>query len=352
MSVALFAQQLVPPMPGHGVLNNSGKKLYEATAKTPTDTLGWTPTSIPCFGSPTPNIYQLGMADSLGNHCGYWFGVNYDNSVADPYALDYYAMGYVVSDNIGIEGIIAMIGGKHVLVGGASSYLELMIYELAADQALTAASTTGLGPDAYQGSPLATVNLLTDNIDTTWATVAGMNYVALPSVIPMNTDFAVVANFGPMRLATDTAYMLCDEPGNHGGLNYSFCCIDPSVYYWLTVNYATSGSYDVNISLFAVIDANYVGINDEGYFQGMKLTTSPNPASDMLNVEYALQYNGNVKAQILNGNGQLVREVSFGQQTMGDYYKQTINISDLASGTYFLSLMNNGNRLTKKFIVE
>ncbi len=216
---------------------------------------------------------------------------------------------------------------------------------------MIAASTKGVGPDVYSGSPLSSVQILASAIDTAWANL-GMNYVALPSVVPMSADFAVVANFNAMRVTGDTAAMMCDEPGNHGGLNYSFCCIDPSTYYWLTINYATGGSYDVNISLFAVIDANYVGINDEGYFQGLKMTTSPNPATDVLSVEYALQYSGNVKAQILNGNGQLVREVSFGEQTIGDYYKENINISDLAPGNYFLSLMNNGNRLTKKFIVE
>lgn len=352
LSLALSAQLLTPPTPG-GISEISKRQLSESfMTKAPTDTLGWSATSIPLFASPTANIYTLRMSDSLGGPGGYWFGVNYDATIADPYGVDYWGMAYVVGGNIGIEGVLMMVGGKTVNTGGASSYVEVMIYDLAADQTLTASGVTGVGPDAFSGTPLATANLLTDDIDTTWNPNMGFNYVPLSAVVPMSTDFAVVANFKPMRLANDTAYMLCDEPGNHGGLNYSFLCIDPSVYYWLTINYGTSGSYDVNMSLFVVIDANYVGINDADYFQGMKMTTSPNPTSDVLNLEYALQYDGIVKAQIINSNGQIVKVVEMGEQNASNYYKESIDVSDLASGNYFVSLMSNGNRLTKKVIIQ
>ena len=84
----------------------------------------------------------------------------------------------------------------------------------------------------------------------------------------------------------------------------------------------------------------------------MKLTTSPNPASDMLVMEYALQFDSKVKVQIIGSNGAVVKEVELGEQNASNYYKESIDISDLASGNYFVSLMSNGNRLTKQIVVE
>lgn len=350
MSVALFAQlQISTKQFGNDLVSSKKDVPAFFSAKSPTDTLGWSLTSIPCFGSPTMAFNLYGMTATSGTVSGYWFGTNWDTS--DTTGTDWWSMGYVVSAPLGIEGIIIGVGKKAVITGGAGSYIELSIYNIAADNAMIAASTKGVGPDVYSGSPLSSVQILASAIDTAWANL-GMNYVALPSVVPMSADFAVVANFNAMRVTGDTAAMMCDEPGNHGGLNYSWSNGDPYTYYWNTLSYGSSGALDVNMTLFAVIDANYVGINDEGYFQGMRLTTSPNPASDMLTLEFALQNDGNVKAQIISLNGQVVKEESFGHQSASNYNKQVINISDLSAGTYFVSLMSNGNRLTKKFIVE
>jgi hypothetical protein len=347
ISATLFAQLLTPKQMDSKLLE-SRKYVETQSVKAPFDTVGWTLGYLPCFGDPTPAFHIYGLVDASDNDLGYWFGVNYDPS--DTSSIDYWAMGYFVDQPVSITGVIIGIAGKTILTGGASSKIELSIYDIADDNTVIAASTYAPGPDTYTGTALATVELAASAIDTAWANL-GFNYVPLSAPLWVNEDFSIVSNFEGMRLATDTAYMYCDEPGNHNGMNYSFYNQDPFAYYWVSLSYGSSGALDVNLPLFAVVDMGSAGINDN-FFQGMKLTTSPNPASDMLVMEYALQFDSKVKVQIIGSNGAVVKEVELGEQNASNYYKESIDISDLASGNYFVSLMSNGNRLTKQIVVE
>jgi len=348
LCATIFAQRLVPEQYGHKLLQS--KDISQISSlRAPFDTMGWTPGYLPEFGSPTAAFHIYGLTSEAGDDLGYWFGVNYD--AANNYGLDFWSMAYIVDNPVKITGVIIGIAGKEKIAGGANSYIELSIYDMVDDKAKISASATGPGPGVYGGSPLSVAQINIDNIDTTWVGNLGFNYVALSSPLSVSEDFAIVSNFKNMRLAMDTAYMYCDEPGNHGGMNYSFVSIDPSQYWWFTLSYASNGNLDVNLPLFAVIDMASAGINDD-FYQGMKLTMSPNPVSDMLTLEYALQFNSNVKVQFIGSNGSIAKEVVLGQQNASNYYKETIDISDLASGNYFVSLLSNGNRLTKQIVVE
>lgn len=346
MSFSLMAQLQVPPM-GEGAVAGKTHTLKHNQTRTVTDTMGWN-MGMPLFYSPTAELHTYTMTSS-GAKIGYWFGVNYNST--NSYGSDYWAQCYVNTTSIGIEGVLAMIGGKYNISSSANSLLTFTINKLESNKTIvggtSGAYTYGVGPS---DNALSTVSISINDIDTLWNPNLGFNYLPLPSVVGLSEDFAIVANFNAIRTNTDTAYMLCDATGNGLGLHYTMYSIDPASYYWVSTNFATSGTLDVNMTLFAVIDANYVGINSPDFYQGMKMSFT-NPARNSCVIDYALQNNAKVKVDVISLNGQIVKTVELGNQTTGNH-SHNLDVNDLGSGTYFISLNADGNRLTKKLVIE
>lgn len=347
MTFSLMAQLQVPPMGDKAVVGNT-RLLTHDQLRTVTDTMGWN-MGLPLFGSPTAELHTYVLTSQTNGRLGYWFGVNYNSSTS--LGNDYWAQCYVNTSSIGIEGVLAMIGGKTNLSSSASSVLSFTINKLESNKTLiggtTGNYTYGAGPST---TALSTVSISINDIDTLWNPNLGFNYLPLPSIVGLSEDFAIVANFTSLRTNTDTAYMLCDATGNGQALHYTMYNANPASYYWVSTNFATSGTLDVNMSLFAVIDANYVGIDSPDFYQGLKMSFT-NPVLNHCNIAFALQNNADVKVDVISLNGQIVKTVDLGNLTSGNH-SHNLDVNDLGSGTYFISLNAGGNRLTKKMIVE
>lgn len=90
------------------------------------------------------------------------------------------------------------------------------------------------------------------------------------------------------------------------------------------------------------------GIEDNILLTGASI--SPNPASEFLNLQYALNDNGVTGVQIFKSNGQVVYQKQL--QSFAGNNTKTINIQNLSQGIYLLQLIS-GNKLAHlKFIKE
>lgn len=79
----------------------------------------------------------------------------------------------------------------------------------------------------------------------------------------------------------------------------------------------------------------------------MDVNVYPNPATDLLNLDYALPISGRVKASIYTTDGRLVRNVFESNQATGFNHK-TVDISDLASGLYLINVEVDGQLQSPK----
>ncbi len=70
----------------------------------------------------------------------------------------------------------------------------------------------------------------------------------------------------------------------------------------------------------------------------------PNPASDQLTLDFGKEIEGTI--QIMNANGRQVRSINISG------FNQTIDVSDLTTGFYFLSINTENNQLIEKFIKQ
>jgi hypothetical protein len=81
---------------------------------------------------------------------------------------------------------------------------------------------------------------------------------------------------------------------------------------------------------------------------GMRITTHPNPANNVLAVKYKMEINGDVDILLFDGIGNLVKSVKQQKSLIGDN-ENTIETSQLREGMYFL-VLKSGEKTEKKTI--
>lgn len=75
---------------------------------------------------------------------------------------------------------------------------------------------------------------------------------------------------------------------------------------------------------------------------------SPNPAASIINVSYKKKTTGTATLQVIDAGGKKVLEQKINSQAL----MHKINISALAKGVYMISVIDNGERLTTRFVKQ
>lgn len=75
----------------------------------------------------------------------------------------------------------------------------------------------------------------------------------------------------------------------------------------------------------------------------------PNPMSTEGSVSFFMPSNGLASIEIYNINGKLVKKIDLGKLTVGSYTR-TIEVDDLAKGTYFVNVIAAGQKAAGKFV--
>lgn len=82
------------------------------------------------------------------------------------------------------------------------------------------------------------------------------------------------------------------------------------------------------------------------------LSIYPNPTNGKFTIKYDLLKKSDVRLNIFDVNGSLVKElVNINAQYEGKY-KIPVNLSDLPNGIYIVNLINNGERTTERIVIE
>ncbi|MCX7696389.1 MAG: T9SS type A sorting domain-containing protein [Bacteroidales bacterium] len=312
----IFAQQFA----GKQQIEKFYQLPFKSSVKTPTDTCGFSPYFIPEF-APSQQVYLYSYTGG-----GYVFGNNVDG-------VNTCAQGYVYQGTVGIEGCAFLFGAKHQT---ANSTMTVKAY-LVNGQAKNENNTTTPGPGTLLGSTTLTMS----QVDTTWP---NFTIVSFAQPLAATNDFAVAIDFNQLSPNGDTAGLVCDMDGDANQLDYAF---HQYMGTWYVTDYAFGG-LDVNIAIFPIVNRNYVGLDAEHSFYGMRSNSYPNPASDQVTIEYVLDNSTEVTIEILGSNGQLIAEYKQGLKQAGKH-SFDVNVSNFASGKYYFSIKSNGKRLIKSF---
>jgi hypothetical protein len=333
----MFAQNVEP-------LNLSGKAQVKRTAeiqkdltpKAATDTAGWmTGTSFaPEFAGITGQVTLYGYQGG-----GYIFGNNVDN-------YNTHAQGYFNEDelNFDIDEVLLLGVGKYN--ADATSSVAVTVYSMAENKAVNDDGTgnpavNSMGPD----QTLGTGSILVADVDTTW--FPQFSVVTLSSAASVaGTDFAVGIDCNDAATKGDTIGFLSDSDGD--GYEYAFLLVGTN---WYVTNFGFGGSLNNNFAAFPVIGDQNVGIESNGYLNGLKMSAFPNPANDVVNINYGIENaSERVEISIIDATGRVIEVINSGSKTQGEYV-ETINLANYAPGKYFYSVTTNSGTLTKKFVV-
>lgn len=317
-AVASFAQKTAIP----------GKKLNNVEfTKTPTDTL------VPVGNLGTPTLYS-----SQGG--GYVCGPNGYGDLAKVQA-------FINVSNINVEGALVWIGAKEQV--GTAGTVAVNCYDM------TGSATLSTGTGAGPGTILGTVALPMSDIDTGLSAVEGFNAITFSSPINVTADFAIGLDFASigddtLGIVSSTDAVADGAPdGDPAGAELTFDkWSDATWYSFLTTS---NWSLDIDLFLWAVIDANGAGVGSEYFFDGIKLSQNqPNPANGMTMIQYELQNAGGVTLEVYDITGRLVVNVDEGKQNAG-LHSILIDSDQLQEGAYYYSLKADNHRLTKKMVI-
>ncbi len=310
------------------------------------DTAGWANFTdfLPEFASISGQAVIFGYTGG-----GYVFGNNVSVN-----QLRIVAQGYsnLNATPIKVQGALLWFGGQESDAGSsATSKVVITGYDVVANRSRntngsgTFNSSTNNWPGPASGAPKCTADLLFSDIDT-----LGMNYVPFPTPATFLGDMALVMDVTTLA-AGDTVGLVSDQIGDAQNLDFTWHKIGSNWYVSdqlfspAAAPDLGSGGLDLDIAMFPVL-CDATGVDE--FFNGMKLTTYPNPAVDKATIEYSLQRDSkNVAVIVYDQAGRKVFEKKFDEQTSGSY-KVTVESINLASGMYFYQLKANGSFLTKK----
>lgn len=308
--------------------------------KTPTDTTAWVPNPskwLPGEFAVAGQVFNYGYTGG-----GYVYGTNI--SAND---INHCAQGYLNLNTatFGVEGILVGFIGK-TNVNGASN-MTLNLFTMAANTAWGNQSGSfaqdEIGPTS---TVLASTTLDISLADTNFFS---LSYAPFSSVALVNTtNFAVSVDAAAIKANNDTIGIASDSQGEGVRLAFHHVGVNNR---WYVTNDLFGGALDNNIAIFAVVDDNFVGIEDHEFLNNMQLSAFPNPAVNETKISYNLSEDMNtVNLVVLDMNGKEVYNQEFGNQAKGTY-SISLDVSAYASGNYFYSLISNGNRLTKRMVI-
>ena len=159
---------------------------------------------------------------------------------------------------------------------------------------------------------------------------------------------------------TFSVYSPCGVPSS---ITYSFGdgTIITSNSSVVTYNYATPGTYYVCVCEIIGMDTLCFcdtivayrlgnGIGEEEMLH-LNLSTYPNPFSSNLNIEYFLVKNSAVQIQLIGIAGNVVESFSDEKLTSGKQH-QVMNTTNLSNGFYILNMNVNGNKISRKVVLQ
>lgn len=158
-----------------------------------------------------------------------------------------------------------------------------------------------------------------------------------------NGKFAVatdryIRSFGPGGFSPDWSMLVC-QPGINGN------------YPWGGRLYPRPEYSDYTTPMIRMILGDVASLPEQ-ISSSSSLNAYPNPANGETTISYSLNKSGNVNIVITDMMGRTVKMMNQGNQVAGTSYNVNLNTADLANGTYFYTLSVNGEKQTKKLIVN
>ncbi len=304
----------------------------ETTLKVINDTTGLTSTGnfFPEFAG---NSQQATSYGYIGG--GNVFGSNIDS-------LNTCAQGYENSSQLSFSISEVLVWFFEKYDAGNNGTFSVQVWGMDPNSAYSYDGTNwnqdSEGPSGMIGSQDFTLS----DVDTT-TTFSSFTFSNPVSI--SGTNFAIAVDASGFITSGDTIGIVSDSDGD--GMNYAFHRKLQGP--WMLTSSAFS--IDNNAAIFAVVSDANVGINSNEYLNGLQMSAFPNPAVENTTISFGLKkaFN-NVTIEVIDSKGAIVSKINKGALAQG-VYNEVIDLSNVAAGKYYYSIITNESRLTKKIMV-
>jgi len=116
----------------------------------------------------------------------------------------------------------------------------------------------------------------------------------------------------------------------------------------LKENNGTITSWDItNINNYSF--TSVLAIDDNIFIEKTSLTIFPNPATNLVNIQFDSNLNSIIKIEIIDINGRIIDQIYKGEHLNGQIYKWNSNVQ---KGIYYCRLMTDYKTITKPVIIN
>ncbi|HYV92931.1 MAG TPA: T9SS type A sorting domain-containing protein [Chitinophagales bacterium] len=235
----------------------------------------------------------------------------------------------------------------------------------------TAMSNTAINAIAIQPdgkilvSAPGTFTLVRYNSDGSLDTTFGTNGIATDSTFESTGSFAlqvdgkIVATGATLNLPDDFALIVLNEDGSidssFGTNGVTTTDFDNEIDKAICVaiepdgKIVIAGGSDSRIELARYLSELNVGILNFSLSQSSPLIY-PNPIHQTETLEYTLTKNESLTMTLYDVNGKLIKNFISSEQRAVGAHKETLNIGELTSGNYFLTISNGTQKMTVKMV--
>ncbi|MBL4586577.1 MAG: T9SS type A sorting domain-containing protein [Flavobacteriales bacterium] len=257
--------------------------------------------------------------------------------------------GWIANEDYSVTGAMMWFGVKEA-VSTTPGDLAVHLYAIGENAAFSASTAQPEGPGPVDQS-LATVALPFGDVNVDAVNVVP-TFSFFSSTVPVSSDFAITVDLTNLYgNDVDTVALITEAQGTssasgeyswygQGVLGFAI----PNT--WIA---ASALGLQANVAIFAIVEST-VGIEEQGFLNGVKMTTYPNPAllSDNVTIQYAVEKVVNkVELNIYSMNGQLVFTSAEGAKASG-LYNLSIPTGTLNAGSYIYSIEAEGARMAKR----
>ncbi len=280
------------------------------------------------FDSATATLYGSPNGGYVGGNSGY--GEQAKAQEFDVDAPDYYH----------VEGFVYWFGYKKMeSLPSDSSYLNLKFWNN--NYTATVGGITRQVPYSVFDSTKLYIQDL--NADTIYA--GGVNIWMLPSPRYVTTNYSVGFSMEHLHYK-DTISIITTTDGDPP---VQFMSWERWNYVWNCIDYAWS--LNIDFGIFPLVDVGTASVESDQFINGLKYTLYPNPAADWMNIDMEVQTIGEYIVAIHDLTGKLIKTQNLGSLSVGRV-STSIEVFDLPSGNYILSILNGNKGLSKKFIKQ
>ncbi|MEP7170547.1 MAG: T9SS type A sorting domain-containing protein [Bacteroidota bacterium] len=255
---------------------------------------------------------------------GYIFGTGFSGGlpISDETASHYDGIG-----NATVTEVLLWCGYKHI-AGGNADNLTLNVYSVNADSSANAVLGTG--------------TLTTTDLDTT-----GL-FTSVAINAPITSAFLVSLAYAGID---DTFGLVCNDPsvGDGAGEKRARYLLSASFGgTWRPISDIYVGGLDADVMIIPIVDVPSGVQQFENAAFSLK-PVYPSPAKDVINLEYTLHENVNPSFFIMDRSGKTAASGML--ETQEGTSVHSVDISQLAAGTYYITFNAGTASLTQKFSV-